>query len=382
VITISREEARDYLLGHLGLRRPVYRNPVALLRGLRMIQLDPLDAIGTNVDLVAFARVDGLQRGDVFRAVYPRHAFEHWAKERCLLPASAFPWYRSRAREVSWWSHEERQRRLPEGVLERVLEEIRRHGPVTAAQLTDHGRVEAMDWSGWTGTGRAATMAVEVLWTRCDIVVCGREGNTKLYDVPERALGSVAREAAPGSEEEFLRWAVLERVEAAGLLSRSASHSMWASLGDAKKLGIADRLVDEGLLAEVTVEGSSRPYLVAANFRRRRFPKSDGRMRILGPLDPLLWDRVLVRQVFDFEYVWEVYKPAHQRRWGWYVCALLQGDRLVGRLEGTVDRALRITKLWREAAAPLDDAALDEALARHAVACGVSKVVRPKKVRM
>jgi uncharacterized protein YcaQ len=118
VIQLAREEARDYLLGHLGLRRAVHRDPVALLGALRMIQLDPLDAIGTNVDLVAFARVDGLGRGDVFRAVYPHHAFEHWAKERCLLPAAAFPWYRSRAQEASWWSHEERQRRLPEGVLE------------------------------------------------------------------------------------------------------------------------------------------------------------------------------------------------------------------------------------------------------------------------
>jgi uncharacterized protein YcaQ len=382
VINLSRDEARDYLLGHLGLRRPVHRNPVALLRALRMIQLDPLDAIGTNVDLVAFARVDGLQRGDVFRAVYPRHAFEHWAKERCLLPASAFPWYRSRAQEASWWSHEERQRRLPEGVLERVLDEVRQHGPMTAAQLTDHGRVEAMDWSGWRGTPRAATMAVEVLWTRCDLVVCGREGNTKLYDVPERALPSVAMLPAPASQEEFLRWAVLERVEAAGLLSRSASHSMWSGLGDAKRLGIADRLVEEGVLAAVTIEGSSRPYLAAANFRRRRFPKSDGRMRILGPLDPLLWDRVLVQQVFGFEYVWEVYKPAHQRKWGWYVCALLHGDRLVGRLEGTVDRCLRIAKIWREADAVLDEAALDEALARHAASCGVGRVVRPKRVRM
>jgi uncharacterized protein YcaQ len=381
VITISREEARDYLLGHLGLRRVVHRDPVALLRALRMIQLDPLDTIGTNVDLVAFARVDGLQRGDVFRAVYPHRAFEHWAKERCLLPAEAFPWYRSRAHEVSWWSHEERQRRLPDGVLERVLDEIRKHGPMTAAQLTDHGRVEAIDWSGWTGTARAATMAVEVLWTRCELVVCGREGNTKLYDIPERALPSVVKNEVPQSQEEFLRWSVLERVAAAGLLSRSGSHSMWASLGDAKELGIADRLVEEGALVDVVIEGSSRPYLAAANFRRRRFPASDGRIRILGPLDPLLWDRVLVQQVFGFEYVWEVYKPAHQRKWGWYVCPLLHGDRFVGRLEGTVDRALRIRKIWAEADAVLDDAALDEALARHAASCGVSRVVRPKRIR-
>jgi uncharacterized protein YcaQ len=133
------------------------------------------------------------------------------------------------------------------------------------------------------------------------------------------------------------------------------------------------------VLEEVTIEGSNRPYLAPANFRRRRFPAYDGRMRILGPLDPILWDRQLVRHVFGFDYVWEVYKPAAQRRWGWYVCPLLQHDRFVGRLEGVVDRALRIRKVWREEDVAFDEDALDAALARHAAGCGVAKVVRPKR---
>ncbi len=383
MVQIAPDEARHFLLGHLGLHRTVCKDVPLLLDRLRFIQLDPLDAIGTNPDLVAFARVDGLVRGDIFRELYPGRAFEHWAKERCLLPASSFPWYRDHAHEASWWSHGERLRRLPEGVLERVLEEIRVHGPMTAAELSDHGRVQPLDWSGWKGTPRAATMAIEVLWTRCDIVVSGREGNVKWYDVPERALAAFAKPSArPSSRAEFLRWAVLERVEAAGLLSRSASHSMWSGLGEARTLGIPEQLVAEGALEEVTIEGSSRPYLARAGFRRRRFPKGDGRMRIIGPLDPILWDRALVRHVFGFDYVWEVYKPAKQRRFGWYVCALLHEGRFVGRLEGAVDRVLRIKKLWREADAVLDDDALDEALARHAVSCGVARAVRPKRVRV
>jgi uncharacterized protein YcaQ len=406
VITLSRDEARQYLLGHLGLRRTVCSDAVALLDSLRSIQLDPLDAIGTNVDLVAMARVDGLVRGGVFAQVYPGHAFEHWAKERCLLPAGVFPYYRARAgaTESRWWRHSERMSKLPPGVVEQVLAEIRERGPLTAAQMTDHGDVIPMDWGGWTGTAKARQMAIEVLWTRCDIVVCGRTGNTKLYDVPERALPSVVKlqpatgngkSAAKTSRKrgrssvfsaelttaEFHRWAILERVEAAGLLSRAAGMT-WSMLAEARDTGIVEEMIEAGEIEEVRIEGSARPYLAPAGFRRRTFPASDGRMRILAPLDPLLWDRGLVKQIFDFEYVWEVYKPAPMRRWGWYVCPLLQGDRLVGRLEGTVDRALRIRTLWREAAAPLDDAALDAALARHAANCGVSKVVRPKRVKM
>ena len=96
----------------------------------------------------------------------------------------------------------------------------------------------------------------------------------------------------------------------------------------------------------------------------------DDRVRILGPLDPLLWDRNLVRHVFDFDYVWEVYKPAKQRIWGWYVCPLLHRERFIGRIDAHVDRGtLKVRKLWLES--DFDGALIQAALDRHAAALGV-----------
>jgi hypothetical protein len=381
--TLPLDEARARLVSHLGLAAPVYpvgaRGVRELLRRLRHVQLDPLDVIGTNADLVALARVDGIGRGDVYRHLYPGHAFEHWAKERCLLPPSAFPRYRAQPRETRWWGLATRLERLPEGVLSKVLEEVRERGPVTAAGLVDHGKVEALDWSGWKGTGRATSMALEVLWTRCEVVVCGRGPGGKLYDVPERALPEVARAQVPQpGEEGFARWAIAERAEAAGLLSRAAG-AHWSVLGPARTAGVPDALLRDGVLDEVALPGSPRRYLVPSGFRARPVVQPDDRMRILGPLDPLLWDRALVKHAFGFEYTWEVYKPAEQRRWGWYVCPLLHRGALVGRLEARVrDGVLQVDKLWREKGVKLDDGALDEALERHARACGAVKVKRPK----
>src|SRR5512133_2442650 len=177
-------EARAWLVGHHALAAPELPPGAAgvraLLARLRCIQLDPLDPLGTNADLVALARVDGIAKGDVYRHLLPGHAFEHFAKERCLLPARAFPWYRAElAVETAWWSHAERLRRLPDGVVEKVLEEVRARGPVAADDLSDHGRVQPLDWSGWMGTSRAAKMALEVLQTRCDVVVSGRGARGK-----------------------------------------------------------------------------------------------------------------------------------------------------------------------------------------------------------
>jgi len=180
---------------------------------------------------------------------------------------------------------------------------------------------------------------------------------------------------------DFARWALLERVEAAGFLARSGG-PFWSMLSKVRTSSLPDELVREGALVEVVVDGFSPRYLAPAGFRRRRFPADDGRMRILGPLDPLLWDRQLVGNAFGFEYIWEVYKPAKVRKWGWYVCPLLHRGRLVGRMEGRVEgETLRVLKIWRERGVAFDEAALDAALARHAAACDAAKVKRPKRAQ-
>ncbi len=333
-----------------------------------MIQLDPLDRIGTNADLVALARLDGVCRGDVYRHLLPGHGFEHFAKERCLLPPSAFAYYARRSAEAPWWRLHARLKRLPEALIADVLAEITERGPLGVHELTGRGKVAPLDWHGWHGTGRAATMAVEVLWTRCQVVVVGRTPAGKVYDVPERALPA---EAAATPRRAFAEWAVPQRVEAAGLLPR-ASGPWWSALRAARTSELPDELVSSGALEEVTVAGSSRRYLAPAGFRDREFPDDDGRMRILGPLDPLIWNRKLIEQVFGFEYIWEVYKPAKKRRWGYYVCPLLHLGRLVGRFEGRVEAdELVVTQLWKEDGETFDDAAWRQALARHAAALGV-----------
>jgi uncharacterized protein len=379
---LSQDEARRFLVAHHHLARPSFPSGAegvrAVLRALHCIQLDPLDAIGTNADLVVLARVDGVSRGDVHRHLYPGHAFEHFAKERCILPAEALPYYRDRAAETPWWRLGERERRLPPRVIDEVLAEIAARGPISDGKLRDHGAVKALDWSGWKGTGRATKMAIEVLWTRCRIVVCGRSDRSKLWDVPERALPQVV--AAPAGD--FARWALLSRVEAAGLLARNAG-AHWSMLADVRTSGLADTLIEEGALEEVTVEGATRRYLAPEGFRARAAIEPDDRLRILGPLDPLLWDRALVANAFRFDYVWEVYKPASERKFGWYVCPLLHRGSLVGRIDARLAdvrgaRVLVVDRLFRERGVPLDDDALDDALARHAAACGASRVKRPR----
>ncbi len=364
-VPLSADEARRWLVHTHGLAVDTHPEGVegarSLLAARRCIQLDPLDAIGTNADLVALARVHGLRQGDIYSALLPGHAFEHFAKERCLLPASAWPHYRDQAVATPWWRTSERMRRLTPEVLDAVESEVRQRGPLPVSELTDRGRIEPLDWSGWKSTPFRHVLAVETLWVQCRVLVVGRGKRSKVVDVPERALPEV--HDAPTTEP-FTRWALRERVAAAGLLAR-ATGPAWGQLGSVRTT-LPDQAMAEGWLEAVTVPGSRRPYLAPAGFRDIEWQRPDDRMRILGPLDPLLWDRKLVRQVWDFDYVWEVYKPAAKRRWGWYVCPLLHRGKLVGRLEAAVERGrIEVRNLWPEPGHALDRDALNDALARH-----------------
>jgi uncharacterized protein YcaQ len=373
--TLTADEARRRMLAHQRLDRWVGGSIPALLDALGCIQLDPLDPLGTNADLVVMARLTDAAHGDVYREIYA-NAFEHFAKVRCLLPASAFPHYRAKSVEAEWWRTKTRRRKVPDALVDAVEAEVRERGPLTAAELEDRGRVDPIDWSGWKGTAKASSMALEILWTQCRLVVAGRRGRAKVYDVPERALPAVAH-VEP--DEPFKRWALRHRADAAGLLPERDG-PWWSALRHARKSRVLDAMIAEGALIRARVEGITGSYLSTPAFLERALVEPDDALRILGPLDPLLWDRRLVEGLFDFEYLWEVYKPAAQRRWGWYVVPLLHRGRLVGRLEGRAKgETFTIDNVWEERPGAIDRDALDEALAHHGAACGCAHYERPRR---
>ncbi len=345
-LVLTPQEARPLVLAAARLA------PTTSARGaldvLGCVQLDPIDRVGRSQDLVLHARVPGYRRHGW---VGLDDSFEHFAKERCLLPGWLFPWYRDRSRAQPWWRATERMKRLSPTLLSEVLAEVRRRGVVSARDLSDHGRVEPLDWHGWRGTSSAAKLALETLWQRCDVVVCERdEHGHHRFDLPERALPDRCGAPAPSDEE-----VLLHRVRQAGWLP-IASGPWWGQLRWMRPA--LDDLVDRGLLTAVRLTGSRRTWVVHADTLEEHF-EPDDRMRVIAPLDPLIWDRALVLAAFGFPYVWEIYKPVEKRRWGYYVCPLLHGERLVGRIEArrTPD-GLEIVGRW---GAP-DPGALDEAL--------------------
>ncbi len=347
---LSPEEARARLLHATGFGSP-FRDCRDLLDTLGCIQLDPLDRVGTNADLVAGARLPNVTLGDVYRET-ASYAFEHFAKERCLIAPRFFAHYRTRSVETAWWRSTERDAKLDDALIADVLAEVRDRGPVTTQQLADRGKTAPMDWSGWKGTSSLSSLATEALWARCEVVASGRnDRGDRLYDLPERALGDWASRTPEGIFGEEM---IVERVRSAGLLSRNAG-AHWSTLSKIRSDGTVEALLNSGRLVEYRVE--KRRYLALPGASP---PAPDVAPVVLGPLDALIWDRELVRQVFDFDYLWEVYKPAPKRVYGYYVCPVLAGERLIGRVEAKRENRpegvmVTVQKRWGE----VPDAALD-----------------------
>jgi len=194
-----------------------------------------------------------------------------------------------------------------------------------------------------------------------EVAIHHRVGTRRIFDLAERLL-PVSLLSAPdpnATDEAYQNWHVRRRVRGLGLANPGAAEYWLAILGVKGQVRRATltRLVEQGDLVAVAVEEvPNRTFFVATvdlptleAVQTQEAPEPQA--AILGPLDNLLWDRALLRWVFDFDYVWEVYKPAAQRKYGYYVLPVLYGDRFVARFEPALNkktRELTITHWWWE----------------------------------
>ena len=347
----SIAQARIYQLWSVGLHGKAY--PLGET-GIRqcfcdqgLIQLDPLPVLGRNHDLVVQARVGGTHPGETLDLIHrERLGFEYWNKMLCAIPIEAFPDFRafmSAGGEAWEQGREERLNREYPGAIETVYRAVCEYGPLSSRELKQLDVAQG-EHRGWKST-KVANAALEVLWNRGRISVSHRQNYRRYFDLTERVIPSRFHEAEPPSLDSFWRTMLLRRVQAVGLLPVSGDAEVWALLQRARRAGPPERLVDEGELAVVQVDGIKLPFYALPRaeeeLRLAEQKAFDDRVRFIAPLDPLVWARNALARLWDFEYAWEVYKPAAKRRWGYYVLPILYQDRFVARFDGRFDRATK-----------------------------------------
>ncbi len=342
---ISREQACHFLATY-------HFTPTDLpgvFERLGTVQYDPLNPVGRNPDLVLQARIPGYRVDDWQSLAYTdRLIYDAWDKQACLVPTSDWP-QRAIIRKMYRPYHDREILQVDTTTPTRILATIDKQGPLSSLEFEDKARVsDNNSWHGLTHTKRA----LRAMWACGELLTHHRKGGRHYYDRPQRVIPPQHYNVQPLLDEQaYHRWIIARRYQAVGLLRPNAEACIWSACGDGatRKQAIA-QLVEEGTLTPVHVgEKAWTYYMLTSALALLDTAPLIPRAIFVGPLDSILWDRKAVRQLFDFDYLWEVYKPAEQRRWGYYVLPVFYGDRFVARLDSRLEAGRwTISRWWWE----------------------------------
>ncbi|HZY45038.1 MAG TPA: crosslink repair DNA glycosylase YcaQ family protein [Anaerolineae bacterium] len=389
--TISSLTARRYILGKQGLwpgRRWIGQAGVAqALKEIEAIQIDPLNVVGRSHDLALHSRVIDYQPQQFENVLYNDRLGFDWGGALFVYPMAELPYWRAVMKRLKdhpqWGIFPQGQRAL----INEVKRELRQRGPLGNRDFDGRRRVDHYRASKDSG------LALYYLWRSGELMTHSRRGNF------ERVFGFRDHIAPP----EMNRVASIKETEQFFARKTIAFYGLMTArswrLGFANKidrtvtLAEAQRRLDRAIKSKefslVNVEGWKEPaYLLAEDqdllldLETGQIPDrwrpidttTDEEILFLAPLE-IVSARGRAKTLFDdYEYIWEVYKPEPQRRWGYYTLPILYGDRLVARIDprhAKASNTLVINGLWLDDRLLAKDATFMQALLR-----GISRLLK------
>lgn len=326
---------------------------LSVIQRLGFVQLDSINTVARAHDLILFARRGAYRPRNLDLLLErDRAVFEHWTHDASVIPVGFRPWWvlkctrdadRLRGQYKRWQQHEF------EHLLDRVMTRITAEGPLCSADLDDGAARKGEGWWDW----HPGKTALEYLWRCGRLSVDRRVAFRKYYDLSERVLPPQALTAPRG---DGLDWACQGALDRLGFATPGELAAFWGMVSPAEAKTWAEQALHQGAVIPVDIEGAdgrlrrslTRPDVMQA---ARDAPDPTGRIRVLSPFDPALRDRARAERLFGFFYRIEIFVPEAKRQYGYYVFPLLEGDRLIGRIDMKADRAegvLRVAMLWPE----------------------------------
>ena len=345
---LSKADARRICVQAQLLAEPRPDDLLDVVRHLTVLQAEPTAPLGApSADLVLWSRLGSAYDRAELRDLIDRQVLiEHQGYVR---PSEDLALFRA---EMSIWPGREPLKEWQrdnaawvetnDGCRREILDELRREGPLPTGAFEDTCEVP---WpsSGWNNN-KNVQMLLRLMVARGEVAAAGRRG-------PPDALG-------PRRADLPRRPGPRPRRGAAGCATNAGSaRSAWRERGSAVQQGEPHHVGEAGEPA--VVEGVKGEWRVEPTLLDQPF---EGRAALLSPFDRLVQDRKRLDQLFEFDYLLEMYKPVEQRIWGYYALPILHGDRLVGKLDATAEPAEGVLRV--------DAGARGRALARRDEAGG------------
>ena len=362
MIRLTNGQARQFMLSKQGLigeyKFKGKQGALDFIRQAGCIQFDPIDICGKNAEITLLSRVKGFRKAQLHELLYEDRAlFDYPDKQLSIIP-------------TEYWSYFERFREAARAKLAEHPE-LNEHIDVTCAYIEQNGAVCSGDfkldgetaWSSainWSNGGTLSRSVLEQLYSSGDLVVHHKKGTRRYYDFARRHIpADILNMPEPLPDDfEHQKWRVLRRIGAMGLIWDNASGAwlgIWNLTADTRHR-IFKELLDEKAISELTIDGLKNSFY----FLSKDMPLIEQvlagavfkpRCELIAPLDPLMWDKKLIKSIFGFEYKWEIYTPPQERLYGVYVLPLLLGDRFIGRAEPIFNRKkkmLDVKNIWYE----------------------------------
>ena len=396
-ITISKQTARRFVLGKQGLwpgrRWKGKSGTVQAIRACEAVQLDPLNVVARSQDLVLHSRVLEYKPEYLHEVAYKDRQFFDYGGWLAMYPMEELPYWRVHMEKRSHDKRIEGFVLSHEELFEQVRAELRARGPLGNRDLNGN------KVGSWNYRGRKDTsLALFDMWLSGELMMHHRVGFSRVYDFREniapKEFDYVASEKE--AEEFFARKAVaFVGLKRETNMRVELNYYMRRDYSKTEMTGLLDGLKEAGVFAQVQVEGERETYLILSEdissletLEKGKIPKAWKpketttleEVTFLASLD-IVSARGRAKKLFDFDYIWEVYVPAHKRRWGYYVLPILYGDDLVARLDPKLDRTtmtLEIKGFWHEDDAPVKDPAFANALAKGLIR--FAKFVEAKRI--
>ena len=290
------------------------------------MNIDPTAAVAPSADHILWSRIGWpYQPADLVRAVEQDRAIFEWAgfyRTMADLPLylpimRAWPRYRD---QREWLEANDTFRRD-------VLDRLRAEGPLRGGEIPDTSQVSWKS-TGWTND-RNVTQMLEFLSMRGEVAVSRRERRDRVWDLAERVYPADVDQL---SEEDAARLRADRRLGYLGVARPKAAKQPVEPIdvGDAGESASIDGVAGEWRVDPVLLEATGTV---------------EPRTALLSPFDRLVFDRARAQDVFGFEYIVEMYKPAAKRRWGYFALPILHGDSLVGKLDAAADRKTGVLRV-------------------------------------
>jgi uncharacterized protein len=343
-LTVDRVTLRRFLLECQSLTRPSRparsEDVLNLVRRLECVQIDPVAAVERNQHLVLAARMPGYRPQTLVDLLAGGRVFEYWANAACVIPMEDFPVLEGVRRRYAAAVQQEIEQLAP--VCQAVLDRLAADGPLPARAFESADRVHGY-WDNKAAKTKATSHALNLLLDAARVMVTRREGSERCFDLPERAVPKELREQAGAMETAEADELLFEKyMRAFRVFDPGDFRFGWRRMPAPDRKARLERRIKAGQVVPLQVDGVRRAhYILAADvdrLREQREAPPEGQVRFLPPLDSLLWRRERVSDLFEFDYVWEVYIPEPKRKYGYYAMPILAGDRLVGRLDPRLDR--------------------------------------------